>query len=81
MIPTKFKSLFWDFELKNLSTKDHAEFIVSRVLAKGNLESLSWLVKIYGYQLLLKYCLESHNLDQTTKNFWINFAKYNEISA
>lgn len=41
------QSLFWDVDLNSLDTKDHATYIIERVLDFGDDEDIRWLFSVY----------------------------------
>lgn len=42
-LPERLRSLFWDHDFQSLSWREHREFIIGRVLASGDWDSVQWL--------------------------------------
>ena len=41
------QSLFWDVDLKSLNSKEHASYIIERVLDFGDDDDIRWLFSTY----------------------------------
>lgn len=67
----KKQSLFWDVNLKELDKKDHQDFIIQRILERGNVEDLRWASAFYGEDSLKEIFLKKNDkLDLKSRNFW-----------
>lgn len=67
----KNQSLFWDVNLAELDEKKHQNFIMQRILEKGNEEDLSWALTVYGGNSLKEIFLKKNDkLDLKSRNFW-----------
>ncbi len=69
-VPKFLQSYFWDVEFEELEIKAHAFLIIKRVLDRGNLRDIRWLVKTYGKDAIKKVVLETRDLARPTGNFW-----------
>ena len=64
-------SLFWDVDKKKLDPEISKEFIVRRILDRGDLEDLHWAEKFYGKKNLKKiFCQFQNKFDKKSINFW-----------
>ena len=69
-VPLKFKVLFWDCNFTELNTQRFSRFIISRILEKGNRDSLMWLFKQYTYQEIKNAFETSQQISNRTRSFW-----------
>ena len=69
-VPEFLRSYFWDVAFEELEVKKHASFITKRVLDRGNLFDIRWLIKTYGRDEIKKVVMETRDLARPTGNFW-----------
>jgi|SRR3989344_2457927 len=69
-VPESLRPYFWDVEFEKLGIKTHALLVIKRVLDRGNLNDIRWLVKTYGKDAIKKVVLETRDLARPTGNFW-----------
>ncbi len=69
-LPQFFRSYFWDVEFEKLEIKKNAHFIIKRVLDRGDLSDIRWLLKTYGKDEIKKVVMGTRDLARPTGNFW-----------
>ena len=69
-LPESLRPYFWDIEFEELKTKKHAFLVIKRVLDRGNLRDIRWLVKTYGKDEIKKVVSKTKDLARPTGNFW-----------
>ena len=69
-LPEYLRSYFWDVAFEELDIKIHAFLIIKRVLDRGNLRDIRWLIKTYGKEPIKKVVTETKDLARPTGNFW-----------
>jgi hypothetical protein len=69
-LPDFLLSYFWDVEFKELRIKKHASFVIKRLLDRGNLHDIRWLLKTYGKTAIKQVVMETKDLSRPTCNFW-----------
>ena len=69
-LPESLRSYFWDVKFEELEVKKHAFLIIKRVLDRGNLGDIRWLVKTYGKDAIKEVVMETKDLARPTGNFW-----------
>jgi hypothetical protein len=69
-LPESLRSYFWDVSFDELETKEHSFLIIKRVLDRGNLTDIQWLIKTYGKEEIKKVVLDTKDLSRPTGNFW-----------
>ena len=70
VIPKKFNTLFWDYNINSIDEKKHRKFIVERFVEKGNTESLKWIFKKYKKSFIWQTIKKCPNISPKTRNFW-----------
>lgn len=68
-IPNSFKSYFWDVDFSSLNL-NNSQFIIKRVLDRGNTDSIKWLVSNFSRSDIENTIMNSRDLSQKTANFW-----------
>jgi len=69
-VPEFLRSYFWDVVFEELELNAHAFLIIKRVLDRGNLSDIRWLVATYGKDAIKKVVMETKDLSRPTGNFW-----------
>lgn len=69
-IPEFLRQYFWDVPFEKLEIKKHAFLVIKRVLDRGNLSDIRWLIKTYGKDKIKKVVMETRDLSRPTGNFW-----------
>lgn len=69
-VPEFLRSYFWDVTFAELEVKTHVSLIIKRVLDRGNLRDVRWLVATYGKDTIKKVVMETRDLARPTGNFW-----------
>ena len=69
-LPEFLRSYFWDVNFEELEVKTHTFLVIKRVLDKGNLHDIRWLVATYGKDAIKKVVMETKDLARPTGNFW-----------
>ena len=69
-LPEFLRSYFWDVAFEELEVKKHAFLIIKRILDRGNLSDIRWLIKIYGKDEIKRVVMETKDLARPTGNFW-----------
>ena len=63
------KRLFWDVKFDPKTAQEYPEFIVERVIQRGNGHDLGLVVDFYGYQKVRESLFHNHRFSDVTKNF------------
>lgn len=69
-IPERFHALFWDVDPLKVNTKQHARYIIERVLEMGGLDALFWIQRIYPTSLITETNETSRKISSRSRNFW-----------
>jgi hypothetical protein len=63
-------SLFWDVDRDSLKRDIHQQFIIERVLARGDITDVRWALTEYGRESLQVVAESGRGLDQKSAYFW-----------
>lgn len=71
-VPDARKWLFWDADLARLDVEAHAEYVLGRVLERGRLEDVRWVVSIYGFDRIHDFFRSGPHpeIGARTRRFW-----------
>ncbi len=69
-IPEQFYALFWDADPRKIDVRQHARYIIERVLETGGLEALWWIQRLYPTSLIIEACEMSRKVSPKSRNFW-----------
>jgi hypothetical protein len=79
MKTTEKQSLFWDVRLEDLDEKRHQDFIIQRILEKGDLDDLRWAISFYGSDSVESVFLKNFGkTDSKSQNFWCIYFNINK---
>jgi hypothetical protein len=70
--------LFWDTDRQKLDLVRHADYIITRVLEKGDLEDWNWLRWTYGEARIARVTRENGKLNRETAHLWQNILLTND---
>lgn len=68
--PEFLRPYFWDIDFEKLDIQNNRYFVLKRVLDRGNLTEIRWLVRTYGKDEIKKVVMETRDLARPTGNFW-----------
>ncbi|HCP09039.1 MAG TPA: hypothetical protein DIT25_04570 [Candidatus Moranbacteria bacterium] len=67
----KKPNLFWDIDRDKLDPASHGDFIVKRILERGDIEDFKWAVDQYGRDFVAEvFSKNSEKFDLKSNNFW-----------
>lgn len=71
-LPDSLRSLFWDCDFASVSLSEHRNFIVRRILDRGNWDAITWLRRTLGDAAIRDWFLAKSGggLDPRKLRFW-----------
>lgn len=71
-IPRRFRWVFWDVDPRALDVLRHRDYILGRVLEKGCIEEVRWVIATYGMNEIHTFLRDrgSPELSRRTVQFW-----------
>jgi len=72
MVPQRMKWIFWDVDFGKIDLEAHADGIMARVLERGRLEDVRWLIDRYGMERIHDFFRRvwSPEVTDRTRGFW-----------
>lgn len=66
------KWIFWDVDFEAIDAEKHADGVMARVLERGRLEDVRWLMNAYGMDRIHAFFknVGSAEMSSRTRNFW-----------
>ncbi len=80
-VPEFLRSYFWDVRFEELEIERSAFFIIKRVLDRGNLGDIRWLIKTYGKDEIKKVVMVTRDLARPTGNFWADILRLDKTQV
>lgn len=72
-LPTKFYSFFWDVDAKKINPATHPHYVINRLLDKGELEAVRWVVKTFSKDFIVDSLIQDSNISPITATFFANY--------
>lgn len=71
-LPQAMYWLFWEVDVQEIDLEKHADFVLARVLEKGRLEDVRWLMQQYGPQAIHDFFrhVGHSEISDRTRGFW-----------
>ncbi len=69
-VPNSFKFYFWDVDTQTLDPVKSANFVINRLLDKGNTEAASWVLKNYSHDDIQRVFMTMRDFSPKTATFW-----------
>lgn len=69
-IPERFFALFWDVDPHTVNMKQHARYIIERILEMGGLDALFWIQRVYPTSLIIETNMASRKISDKSRSFW-----------
>ncbi len=69
-LPESLRSYFWDVKFEDLEVERSAFLVIKRILDRGNLSDIRWLIATYGEDEIKKVVMKTRDLARPTGNLW-----------
>lgn len=69
-LPSKFYSYFWDVDAKSLNLSKKNLFVIQRLLNKGNIEGVVWVLQNYDKETIKKALTTLRDFSPKIGRFW-----------
>ena len=80
-IPSSFHQFFWDTDPKTIDLKKHQNYIIARLLDKGNWQAVKWIKSKYSNKNIKQVILQNKGLMPPTVYFWANYLNFSPQQA
>ena len=69
-LPEFLKPYFWDVDFSRLDSAKNSEYIINRLLDKGNLKAAKWVEATYPIELVRKVLTTQKDFSLRNASFW-----------
>ncbi len=69
-IPQTIRRYFWDVDSRLLDSARHERQIIERLLERGDMESIRWLLHTYDRSRIADVARVGRSLSPKSRNFW-----------
>lgn len=69
-LPEFLHPYFWDVEFKNVDIEKNPDFVLKRIIDRGDTRAFMWVMKKFSLNDIRKLILTSRDLSARTANFW-----------
>lgn len=80
-LPSFLKQYFWDVNFKEINIEQNAQYIIHRLLDRGNDRAIKWMCKTYDKNLIKEVVEKRRGFSPKTANFWADLLKLNKIEV
>lgn len=77
-IRESFYRYFWDTDIDKLDTKINKNYIIGRLLDKGDLEAFNYVFDNYSKKEIIDFAKNSRNMNKKIANFLSNYFNINK---
>ena len=81
LLPDFLRPYFWDVEFEKIEITKNSQLIVKRILDRGNLNDIRWLIKTYGKNEIKKVVMGTRDLARPTGNFWADILEVDKTQV
>jgi hypothetical protein len=80
-LPEFLRPYFWDVDFEKLDGEKWPFYVISRIIDRGNSESVRWMINNYSKEEIKKSLLVSRELGRPAAKLWarILFVKESEV--
>lgn len=69
-LPNFLKKYFWDVDFKKIDAQKSAQYVIARLIDRGNDKAINWLLKHYDRDLIREIIIKRRGFSPRTVNFW-----------
>ena len=69
-LPEFLRPYFWDVEFEDINIEENPQFVLKRIIDRGNTKALLWALKRFDKHDIRELITSSRDLSKRTANFW-----------
>ncbi len=69
-LPGFLKQYFWDVDFKSIDSQKSAQYVIARLIDRGNDKAIRWLFENYPKDLIKEVVTTRRGFSLRTANFW-----------
>ncbi|MDO8570255.1 MAG: hypothetical protein Q7R97_01570 [Candidatus Daviesbacteria bacterium] len=74
-LPAFLEKYFWDVKFNEIDPEENAQYVIARILQKGDEKAINWLFKNYSKELIKEVVVVRRGFSPKTANFWASLLK------
>ncbi len=72
-LPSSLHQFFWDVDAKKVNPATHPDYVINRLLDKGNLEAARWVLKNFPRDTIIETLKTRRDFSPWNGVFWANY--------
>ena len=69
-LPAFLKQYFWEVDFANIDPQKSAQYVIARLIDRGNDKAIRWLFENYSKDLIKEVVTTRRGFSAKTANFW-----------
>jgi hypothetical protein len=78
-LPRFLFKYFWDVDAGKINPQKQSVYVLERLMDKGDLKALKWVLKYFSKKDLRRVFLNSRNISKFSRPLWALFLKTNSL--
>lgn len=72
-VPSELHLFFWDVDAQKLNPSKNPNYVINRLLDKGNLQAARWVLKNFPKELIVETIKTRRDFSPWTALFWAHY--------
>ncbi len=72
-LPPSLYTFFWDVDASKVNPSDYPEYVINRLLDKGNLEAARWVLKNFPKEKIIETLKTIRDFSPKSARFWATY--------
>lgn len=72
-LPPSLYRFFWDIDAATFNPAEHPQYVVNRLLDKGNLEAARWTLRSFSKDLIVETLKTQRDFSPRSAQFWATY--------
>lgn len=80
-LPKRLYRFFWDTDTTKVNPRTHPDYVINRLLDKGDLAAARWVVKNFSKEKIIDAFRNTRDASFKTVNFWSKYLNFSPLEA
>jgi len=80
-LPEFLRPYFWDVAFDKIELTKNPQFVLKRVLDRGDTKALLWAISMFDNSSIAKLITTSRDLSTKTANFWADMLNVDKVTV
>lgn len=72
-LPRQFRRFFWDVDAARLNPAEHPQYVINRLLDKGDLEAARWVLRSFPKSTIIETFKTIRDFSPWNGTFWAHY--------